>query len=65
MNDIYPDSLLIYCDIIFSCCVGPGWVLPMVLSLTGRVWVWDKIYTHVRVRVRIVDKILGHGCGFG
>jgi hypothetical protein len=25
---IYLDSLLICCDIIFSCCVVPGWVLP-------------------------------------
>jgi hypothetical protein len=29
------------------------------------VWVWDKMYTHMRVRVRVVGKILGHGCGFG
>jgi hypothetical protein len=29
------------------------------------VWVWDKIYTHMGVRVRVVSKILEHGCGFG
>jgi hypothetical protein len=27
--------------------------------------VWDKIYTHMRVRVWVVGKILGNGCGFG
>jgi hypothetical protein len=41
-----------------------GGYYPRVF-LPGRVWVWDKIYTHVRVRVRVVGKILGHGCGFG
>jgi hypothetical protein len=54
--------LLLCCDNIFSCVVS-GWVLPPGF-LPGRVWVWDKMYTHVRVRMRVVDKILRHGCGF-
>jgi hypothetical protein len=65
MNYIYPDILLLCCDNIFSCVVS-GWVLPEGF-LPGRVWVWDKMYTHARVRVqvRVVGKILRHGCGFG
>jgi hypothetical protein len=35
------------------------------LETYQRVWIWDKMYTHVRVRVRVVDKILEHKCRFG
>jgi hypothetical protein len=33
--------------------------------LPGWVWEWDKMYTQVWVRVRVVGMILGHGYGFG
>jgi hypothetical protein len=48
---------------IFLCCFWVGIIRGFFLP--GRVWVWDKMYTHVQIRVRVVDKILGHGCGFG
>jgi hypothetical protein len=39
-----------------------GGYYPRVF-LPARVWVWDKMYTQVRVRV--VGKVLGYGYGFG
>jgi hypothetical protein len=48
---------------IFLCYFYVG--ITRGFFLPGRVWVWDKMYTHVRVRVRVMGKILGHGCGFG
>jgi hypothetical protein len=64
MTNIYADILVIYCDIIFSCCLIQEWVLP-VGFLPRRVWVWDKIYTQVQVWMRVVGKILRHEYGFG
>jgi hypothetical protein len=63
MNYIYPNILLLCCDNIFFVLFLGGYY-PWVF-LPGRVWVWDKMYTHVRVRVRMVGKILRHECGFG
>jgi hypothetical protein len=43
MNYIYPDILLICCDIIFSCVVS-GWVLPADFFTQAGVGMGQNVY---------------------
>jgi hypothetical protein len=49
MNDIYPDSLFICCDIIFSCCVVLGWVLLTGFFTRAGVGMGQNIYPRADV----------------
>jgi hypothetical protein len=62
MDYIYILIFYLYVAILYFLVLFLGGYYPWVF-LPGRVWVWDKIYTHMGVRV--VSKILEHGCGFG
>jgi hypothetical protein len=42
--NVYPDILLICCDIIFTCYVVPGWVLPTGFFTRTGVSMGQNIY---------------------
>jgi hypothetical protein len=44
MINIYADILLICCDIILSCCVVPGWVLPTGFLTRAGVGMGQNVY---------------------
>jgi hypothetical protein len=62
MNYIYILIFYLYVEILYFLVLFLGGYYPLVF-LPGRVW--DKIYTHMRVWVWVVGKILGNRCGFG
>jgi hypothetical protein len=60
MINIYADILVIYCDIILSCCAIREWVLPAGFFTQTGVGMGQNIYPSAGVGAG-ADKILRHG----